>query len=236
MPFGTSEFARFLHTMVDPRVGRALNHIRSFCTLAGLDMDPSDRWNDIAKLFNDKPFKPQPLPANTNGVIPHHINYFDPNLLISERTPDVLKAKWGKLNSDYGTAVERFKQSGQHDPESFPSFLQDGATYVMYCHCFFERYPHVRHDRTHALHYDAQREEVIYDVGTPIPISRKRRLSNLFCKEVPIVGYEEFTNALQGWRGRWFGATKGRIIERTCRARSGINVQRNGGHEVYRQR
>lgn len=112
IPFGSTDFARILHNMVYPRARIVIKKIRSFRTRAELDMEPSDPWNDIARLFNDESFKPQPVPANINGVIQHHISAVDGSVVIRERTPDVLKAKWGKLKSDYGSAVKRFKQNG----------------------------------------------------------------------------------------------------------------------------
>lgn len=68
----------------------------------------------------------------------------------------------------------------------------------MYCHCILDKYPHVRHETTRALHDDAQREEEISDVGTLRPSSRKKRRTKLLYKELSIVEFENFTSAING--------------------------------------
>lgn len=50
----------------------------------------------------------------------------------------------------YCTEVERFKQSGQHYPYFFHSFLHHAEFYVIYVHCFVENYPHLKEDITRA--------------------------------------------------------------------------------------
>lgn len=42
MPFVTCDFASLLHTLLDPRVCRALDQIRNVRTRAELDMEPAE--------------------------------------------------------------------------------------------------------------------------------------------------------------------------------------------------
>lgn len=90
-------------------------------------------------------------------------------------------------------AVERCKQSCQQDPHSFPNFLHNGATYVMYTHCFIDKYPHAKDDTTCEIQDNAQREDSSLKEGIDyfiFQMPRKKRRSNTSCKDVSITGFD----------------------------------------------
>lgn len=93
MKIGTSEFALLLRTMEDAGIGSTLNRIINVGNREELNMEPLNPWKDIASLFNYKSFTRHPVKGNINGVIPHQTSDIDPTVVVSERTPDVFKAK-----------------------------------------------------------------------------------------------------------------------------------------------
>lgn len=197
--FETSEFARILHVLADPRMIVARQQIKMCRTRHELDSQPSDPWDEhISPLFNDESYKPPVVDRLAGGVTRSDIIGIDPAKFICERDSSFLKSKFAKLKSLYGTCVIRYEASGQSDSETFKDFAQ-GKSYIMYAHCFVSKYPILQTMTTRSVPTESQREEGINDdydeddqVCRKLEKSGPRRLS-ANSREIRISGLESLS-------------------------------------------
>lgn len=196
--FESSEFARLLHALADPRMSTACERLMRPRSREELDSTPSDPWDEfISVLYNDVSFQPSSVRNLAGGVTRSDIAGIDPASRTHHRTASTLKSKFGQLKSSYGTCVTRFEASGQSDPDNFVAFAE-GKAYIMYAFCFFREHPTLQSLGTRAIPRDAQREEGLpsdadSDVDAPRSARKRRRTSG---REITIHGLDSLSSAL----------------------------------------
>lgn len=197
--FESSEFARLLHVLADPRMLVARQQIYTCRTRHELDSQPADPWDQhIAPLFNDETFTPPVVDRLSGGITRSDIAGIDPSKFVCERESSVLKTKFAKLKSQYGTCVIHYEASGQGDPDTFKDFAQ-GRSFIMYCHCFVKKYPILQSMTTRSIPNESQREEGInVDSDEEYVTPRKRnsgapRKTSATSREIRISGLESLS-------------------------------------------
>lgn len=137
-------------------------------TRDGSDPVSANPWETkMSALFNDISFIPEPVSNLAGGILYSDISVVDPGKCDHQRSPSKLKSKFGEFNSLYGTCLARFEQTGQEVPENFIRFAH-GLSYIMYAHCFLEKFPVLKSLVTRALPTDVRREDGITDLNEEV--------------------------------------------------------------------
>jgi hypothetical protein len=133
--FRDCETARLLDISVDPTFRATFELIHTGSNLRAGELDASntnpteDIWRGLVmKKYNDfEGYQPEcRYPDDPT------LNVFDPNSKeIRQRGPDILKAKYSSLRTEFTVCHSKWSASGQNNPERWPSFIE-GRMYLLY--------------------------------------------------------------------------------------------------------
>lgn len=99
-------------------------------TCAELDTEIEDPLGDISELFNDVSFTPELIDILRGGVTMIVINSLNPAIHLHERDRLTWQKKSAEFQSEYSTALQRYENIFQCDPDYFIGFINRSFYYV----------------------------------------------------------------------------------------------------------